>query len=78
VEQQTGLQNNPVGQIIERFWGDLKRWPAEPDGRNFTQSQITAVAEHISKTGDCLWHAESILMGWPVCHCADCNGPTKQ
>ena len=62
-------------QIIARFWGDLKQWPIEPDGHNFTQAQIKATAAHIAKTGDCLWHAQTVVMNWPVCHCAKCMGP---
>ena len=59
-------------QAIVKFFGDIKRWPVEPDGHNFTQSQIEAIGEHIAKTGDCLWHAETVVMGWLVCHCAKC------
>lgn len=69
----TGLKMRSVENIIELFYGDLKRWPIEPDGINFTQSQIWAIAEHISKTGDCLWHATATVCGFlDRCHCAKC------
>lgn len=68
----TKAQKLTVKDIIEKFFGDLSRWPVEPDGRNFTQSQIQAVCQHIFETGDCLWHAQYIVMKWEICHCADC------
>jgi len=69
----TGMKGAPVEAIIERFFGDLKQWPLEPDGHNFTQAQIRDIADHIHATGDCLWHAQSIVMQWPACHCAACE-----
>lgn len=59
-------------QAVTRFFGSLDHWPLESDGINFTQDQIRAIAEHIALTGDCLWHAQSIVLGWKACHCANC------
>ena len=68
-----GLNGMSKDEIIVHFFGDLKRWPVEPDGHNWTQLQIEKIAEHIEKTGDCLWHAMSVVMVWTNCHCADCT-----
>lgn len=63
-----------VEQAIELFWGDLKRWPIEPDGAgNATQAQIRAIAERIAATGECLWHAQASSFGWKDCACAKCR-----
>lgn len=69
----TGLKGRSVESLIEKFFGQLNRWPVEPDGHNHTQEQIKCICEHMSATGDCLWHAQTIVMGWPVCHCARCE-----
>jgi hypothetical protein len=67
-----GLNANLTeAQVIEKFFGDIRRWPVEPDGHNYLQSQIRKVAAHIARTGDCLWHAQAVVLGWPNCHCAD-------
>ena len=75
----TGLKGSGVPQIIARFFGDLSRWPAKvPSGfYSFTQEKITAIAEHIDRTGDCLWHVEFVVMGWDKCHCAKCMPAPK-
>jgi hypothetical protein len=71
----TGLQGQPLDAIVTRFFGNLKRWPKEPDGLGtWTQPEILAIAKHISETGNCLWHAQTIVKGWKICHCAVCNG----
>lgn len=70
----TGLKGEPTEKIIERFWGDLKRWPIEPDGINISQAQILEIATHIHTTGDCLWHATAVLQNrLATCHCANCQ-----
>jgi hypothetical protein len=74
----TGLKDKPIDEIVFQFYGNLKRWPTEPDGINWTQAEIIAVAKHMSKTGDCLWHAQAVVKKWTVCHCAYCNGPFKE
>jgi len=58
-------------QCIVKFFGSLDRWPTEP-GSNWTQAQILAVTEHMARTGDCLWHSQSVALGWKNCHCANC------
>jgi hypothetical protein len=68
----TGLKGLTIAVIIEKFFRDINRFPVEPDGLNWTQSQIRAVAEHISATGDCLWHAQSIVSN-TQCYCARCE-----
>lgn len=68
-----GLKGLRVADIITRFYGELSRWPTEPDGRNPTQAEIVKLAEHISLTGDCLWHAQTVVFGWKACHCARCD-----
>jgi len=71
----TGLKGLPVAEIVKRFYGDLYRWPIEPDGKNATQAEILALAQHIHKTGDCLWHAQHVVFGW-LCHCSVCMPST--
>lgn len=68
------MTNLPVSDNISRFYGSLDRWPVEPDGINFTQSQVLAVCEHIAITGDCLWHAQHVVL-WhnKPCNCAGCK-----
>ena len=63
-----------VDAIIQQFYGDLKQWPPtrEPGGRNWGQDEIVRIAQHIARTGDCLWHAQTVVMGWTICHCAQC------
>ena len=68
------IKGIPVAELITRFFGDVSRYPVEADGVNFTQAQIQAVCEHIHRTGDCLWHAQHIVLGGP-CHCASCAPP---
>jgi hypothetical protein len=65
----------PVPELIARFFAELHRWPVEPDGINFTQAQIRAICEHIHTTGDCLWHAQFVVMNWKACYCANCRPP---
>jgi hypothetical protein len=62
-----------IESLIKDFFGDIQRWPIEPDGLNFTQDMITRICTRIHQTGDCLWHAEFIVMGWDKCHCAKCS-----
>ena len=69
---QKGL---PVPELIQRFFGEIDRYPVEPDGMNLTQTQIRAVCEHIHATGDCLWHAQFVVMKWERCQCAQCMPP---
>ena len=69
----TGLMGKPVEFLIAKFFGALENWPFEKDGRNFTQSQIVATCQYISNTGDCLWHAQSVVQG-TRCNCAPCRG----
>lgn len=71
----TGLKGSGVPQIISRFFGDPSQWPVESNLKKFTQAKILAIAEHIDRTGDCLWHAEFVVMGWDTCHCAKCSPP---
>lgn len=62
-----------LDQVIGFFWGDFDRWPmTSEDGRTWTQPEILAVARHILKTGDCLWHAQSVVMVLTECPCAKC------
>ena len=70
----TGLKGQPVDAIIERFYGDISRWPLESKEGTYSQSEIRAICTHISCTGNCLWHAQSIVMQWP-CACANCMRP---
>lgn len=73
---ETGLQGRPVADLIQQFFGAIEQWPVEPKtGVSFTQSQVRSICEHMSGTGDCLWHAQTIVMKWPVCHCAKCSPP---
>lgn len=65
------MKGIPVDELIVRFFGTLAQWPVAPDGHNFTQAQIKAVCEHIHATGDCLWHAQHVVIGG-TCHCAQC------
>ncbi len=71
----TGLKGSGVPNIIARFFGTLSQWPVESDLKKFTQAKILAIAEHIDRTGDCLWHAEFVVMGRDTCHCAKCMPP---
>jgi hypothetical protein len=73
----TGLKGASLAALIERFYGELKRWPMEPDGHNPTQAQIVAICQHISDTGDCLWHAKFIVGKEPCCHCSNCRPVSK-
>lgn len=73
----TGLKGQPVPELIERFFGDLKRWPVVADSRNMTQANVQAICQRMSDTGDCLWHAEFVVMGWDKCHCAVCMPPVS-
>lgn len=68
-----GLKGTSLESIIERHYGALDRWSVEPDGHNPTRAQVIAVCERIQLTGECLWHAQSIVMNWPVCHCFPCS-----
>lgn len=68
-----GLKGKPVDEIIRQFYGSLDSWPAEPDGLNWTRDQVRKVCQHISETGDCLWHAQAVITGnLANCHCAKC------
>jgi hypothetical protein len=60
-------------QLIQKFFGSLDRWPVKQEGNNFGQDQILAITEHMARTGDCLWHSQTVVMGWKECHCADCE-----
>jgi|HubBroStandDraft_6_1064221.scaffolds.fasta_scaffold1807024_2 hypothetical protein len=74
----TGLKGRSTESIIEQFWGDISRWPIEPDGVNgYTQPLIRQVAERMSQTGDCLWHATSVVTNME-CHCANCTGENNR
>jgi hypothetical protein len=65
--------NKTQEQCIALFFGDLKRWPAEPDGtNNFNQPQILAITEHMARTGDCLWHSMFMALGHKTCSCSPC------
>lgn len=66
------IKGIPVAELIQRFFGKLEQWPVQPDGINLTQAQIQAVCDHIHRTGDCLWHAQHVVLGGP-CHCAQCE-----
>jgi len=68
------IKGIPVAELIVRFFGKLEQWPVEPDGINLTQAQIRAVCDHIHQTGDCLWHAQHVVLGG-TCHCAQCMPP---
>ena len=62
-----------LDQVIEFYYGDLDQWPEISDGRNWTKPEIMAICRHILKTGDCLWHAQSVVMVWTNCPCANCS-----
>ena len=66
-------KGQPVESVIAQFFGDLDRWPMEPDGLNFTQAQVKAICQRIHETGECLWHGEFVVMQWQTCHCANCD-----
>ena len=73
-QNNTGLKGRPVEELIKRFYGTLDRWPMEADGtKNWTQPQIIAICEHMSKTGDCLWHSQAIVMNAAMCNCRACE-----
>lgn len=61
-------------EAVTRFFGDLKRWPKERNQGTWSQPDILLICERIAESGDCLWHAQALVMGWEVCHCARCNG----
>jgi hypothetical protein len=70
-------EGKTLDQVIEYFYGNLDRWPIEPDGHNWIQSEIKAICQHILETGDCLWHAQSVVKKFTTCACSDCEyGPT--
>ena len=65
-----------VQSILERFWGDITKWPTEetPEAKGWTQEKIRAVAARIAETGEPLWHAQAIVGGFDHCNCAKCQG----
>jgi hypothetical protein len=70
----------PTAELIKHFFGELNKWPTQPEGHNHTQAQIVAYCEHMSQTGDCLWHSMAVVKNQlATCQCAVCMpGPLNK